>query len=155
MADAKSKTPAKGAEAAASRQETKLHDTEPGNVPITKEVPEGTPPVLGEEGGVVKEGTGDYAPDAEAEAAKLPFKTLKVEDRDGAAVNVKVGVDGVSPISPDNPDPKAAIGGSDNRPVSNQEAKGRSEGTEGDRLAKDGKSAGEGGGKGTPGTDKQ
>lgn len=73
---------------------------------------EGKPPVVGEEGGVIKEGTGDFAPGQE-ETTKQPasVESIEVETAYGETVEAEVGLDGKNPVSPQNPSRKAALGG--------------------------------------------
>lgn len=101
---------------------------------------EGTPPQTGAEagGGVVKEGTGDFAPDADADAADNGEKTIKVEDARGNEVAVPVGADGENPVSPQNPPRKALLGGG-NEAENTETAKAQNEDTSGDRTTDDDK----------------
>ena len=73
---------------------------------------EGTPPEVGEEGGVVKEGTGDFAPGLGVDQGPGPTQTIPVETASGGVAYAEVGLDGESAVSPQNPPAKAAIGGS-------------------------------------------
>jgi hypothetical protein len=73
---------------------------------------EGTPPEVGEEGGVVKEGTGDFKPGLGVDQGAGPTQTIPVETASGGVAYAEVGLDGESAVSPQNPPKKAAIGGS-------------------------------------------
>lgn len=87
---------------------------------------EGTPPKMGREGGVIEDGTGDFAPTAgvidldresrrasapgnDPEPAKLeaPEGFMVVVDSNGQETIDEIGVDGVNPVSTQNPPPKA------------------------------------------------
>lgn len=95
--------------------------------PQTPRAGEGTPPKTGEEGGVVEEGTGDFAPDADPSYGSggddnAP-ETVKTTTRDGSEVQAEVGVDGENPVTPQNPPAKAVLGGG--KPVENEDAEPR------------------------------
>jgi hypothetical protein len=74
---------------------------------------EGTPPVVGNEGGVIEKGTGDFAPGSGPNAGQAPSNvdTVTVQDAQGKDVEVEVGLDGEEPVSPQNPPKKAVLGG--------------------------------------------
>lgn len=84
----------------------------------------GTPPKTGAEagGGVVEEGTGDFAPGKNADDTSKPapgVDTVTMETATGDEVEVEVGMDGESPVTPQNPPRKAALGGGAGRPGEN------------------------------------
>jgi hypothetical protein len=96
---------------------------------------EGTPPQTGEEGGVVEEGTGDFAEDTSTTSGPQGVETVTTETRDGTKVESEVGVDGENPVSPQNPPAKAVLGGPTDSATDNETAKARNEGTSGDRTS--------------------
>lgn len=80
----------------------------------TRKDPEGQMPEVGEEGGVVKEGTGDFAPGTDGTdttSGPQGVKTVEQETKTGQIVQAEVGADGEGPVTPQNPPAKALIGG--------------------------------------------
>lgn len=71
----------------------------------------GTPPEVGAEGGVVRAGTDDFAPDSS-----------------GSKLDVEIGADGVNPVSAQNPPRKAMLGGGREEESEGTEAQDRNEG---------------------------
>lgn len=80
---------------------------------------EGTPPVAGAEGGIIEEGTGDYAPEAGVlGGTEHAGKTVTRTDAQGNEIEVPVGIDGENAVSANNPSPKHSLGGSNPKPGS-------------------------------------
>lgn len=95
----------------AKKKEESGQDAEP------RTATKGTPPVAGAEGGVLEEGTGDYAPEARgAGSTEYPGKTVTRTDAQGREIEVPVGIDGETAVSVNNPSPKHALGGSNPKP---------------------------------------
>lgn len=103
---------------------------------------EGEPPKVGAEGGVIQEGTGDFAPGT-TDTGGYAGETVKAQTRDGRVVEVEVGIDGKNPVSVNNPPRKAALGGiaTDARVVGGEdnptEVLAVNDGIEGDRVDED------------------
>jgi hypothetical protein len=92
----------------------KKQEKNPQNSSAEGRAGKGTPPKVGNEGGVVEEGTGDFAP-----------------DNSGATVDPEIGADGVNPVSAQNPPRKAMIGGGrEVEAAEGTEAKDRNEGAD-------------------------
>lgn len=80
----------------------------------TRHDPKGEMPEVGEEGGVVQEGTGDFAPDAmvgDTTSGPQGVDTVEVETKTGVKVQAEIGADGEGPVTAQNPPEKALIGG--------------------------------------------
>lgn len=94
--------------------------------------PQGELPEVGVEGGVLKEGTGDFAPDAPVDGkAEAGEGEVVLQDRSGNDVVVPLGADGESPVSPDNPPTKALLGGGNAAPGAEQTDDPKNDETEG------------------------
>lgn len=88
-----------------------VEDAPPADAaPVEEAAPEAeedVPPVMGDEGGMIEFGTGQYAPDAEEEPVVADAGEVVVADAYGTEFVAPLGMDGENPVTAQNPLPGA------------------------------------------------